>query len=87
MKSGMDAVIAKSSKRAPLFKRKLAEKLDTEYAPKKAPASEKSDKREKSAEPMAETAPKSLNAKLDDVLTRLAALEKHCGMDEAEGDD
>lgn len=74
--SGMDAVIAKSQKRAPLFKRKLADKLNAESGAKSAPKGDYGEKKaEKLAEPVAETDPKALNAKLDDVLTRLAALE------------
>lgn len=73
---GMDAVIAKAGKRAPLFKRKLADKLEAASSAKSAPKAEYGEKKaDKAAEPVAETDPKALNAKLDDVLTRLAALE------------
>lgn len=75
MKKGMEAVIAKSNKRAPLFKRKLADKLESGASAKAAPKADYAEKKDKAAEPVAETDPKALNAKLDDVLTRLAALE------------
>ncbi len=74
--SGMDAVIAKSQKRAPLFKRKLADKLDAGPSAKAAPKADYGKKdAEKSPEPMKETDPKALNAKIDALMARIDALE------------
>lgn len=76
MKKGMEAVIAKSTKRAPLFKRKLAAKLEAGSSAKSAPKAEYSEKKaEKSAEPVQETDPKALNAKIDALMARIDALE------------
>lgn len=86
-KSGMDAVIAKAGKRAPLFKRKLAAKLEAGSDAKAAPKAEYSEKKvEKSAEPMKETEPKSLNAKLDALMARVDALEAKLA-DESDEED
>lgn len=87
-KSGMDAVIAKAGKRAPLFKRKLAAKLEAGSDAKAAPKAEYSEKKvEKSAEPMKETEPKSLNAKLDALMARVDALEAMCAKDSDKDED
>lgn len=72
MKTGMDAVIAKAGKKAPLFKRKLEAKLSAKVAPK-AEYADKSDK--SSADPVKETDPKALNAKIDALMARIDALE------------
>jgi hypothetical protein len=78
MAKGMDAVIAKSTKRAPLFKKKLAEKLSA----KSAPAADYGKKDAKVAdEPVKETDPKALNAKIDALMARVDALEAMCADD------
>jgi hypothetical protein len=91
VKSGMEAVIAKSQKRAPLFKRKLADKLASESSTKSAPKGEYGKKQaDKPAESMAETDPKSLSAKMDACMARLDALEAKFADksdDETEDDD
>jgi hypothetical protein len=80
---GMAAVIAKSQKRAPLFKRKLADKLDAGPSAKSAPKAEYAEKKaEKSDAPMKETDPKALNAKIDALMARIDALEAKLSEDE-----
>ncbi len=82
-KRGMEAVIAKSQKRAPLFKRKLADKLDAGPSAKAAPKADYGKKdAEKSPEPMNETDPKALNAKIDALMARIDALEAKLSEDE-----
>ena len=79
---GMDAVIAKAGKKAPLFKRKLAAKLEAGNSAKSAPKAEYGEKKaEKSG--MGEM-PKheAMQAKVDDLEKRLTALEAKIGRDE-----
>ena len=84
--TGMEAVIAKSQKRAPLFKRKLADKLEAGMSAKSAPKDgygEKSpSEKEKPADSMKETDPKALNAKIDALMARIDALEAKLNEDE-----
>lgn len=88
MKSGMEAVIAKAGKKAPLFKRKLAAKLEGGSDAKSAPKGDYGAKKaEKSPAPMVETDPKALSAKLDECMSRIAALEAKLADDSDEGDD
>ena len=83
MKTGMEAVLAKSNKKAPLFKRKLADKLDAGPSAKSAPKADYAEKKaEKSDAPMKETDPKALNAKIDALMARIDALEAKLSEDE-----
>lgn len=88
-KTGMDAVIAKAGKRAPLFKRKLAAKLEDAATAKSAPKSDSAEKKaEKSPAPMKETEPKSLDAKIEALMARVEKLEAYCAdKDDAADED
>lgn len=86
-KRGMEAVIAKAGKRAPLFKRKLAAKLESASSAKAAPKAEYAEK--KADRPMdgkKGAMHEQMHAKLADLESRLTALEAKYGRDDLKED-